>query len=647
MPEPLLQEPAAIFLTILAVIFISPLLSKQVRLPGIVGVILGGIIIGQHGLNLLAVGPTIQLFGSVGLIYLMFNAGLEIDLDQFQVVRNRSIVFAALSYALPQASGFLVGRLFGLGWQASVLLGAIYASQTLVAYPVLSRLGIMRNEAVSITVGATVFTDITSLLVLSVIVGSKGSGLSLLFLGRLILLTVGYALLVLLGVPRLGKLFFQHFSGQTVEFQFVLVVLFIAAVLAQFIGIHTIVGAFLVGLAINATLSKQSRVTGQVLFLGESLFVPLFLMTVGMRLDPVAIFANVQTLLIGLSLTAAVYVTKFVAAWITAWLFNYSSDQMLIAWGLSQAQAAATLATILVATQNDLFPEYVFNGAILMILLTSITSPLVVEKFGAGLKPPKEEQEERPRYKRILLPIYGGKIPEHLIELAVQLHKLSEGKLLVLNLAENEDVLKAQRGSLESGILKDPEADTEQVDRIETSTAKAIIHAAIENQASLVVLDWPDEGQAGENIFGETLNEVIWNLKTPLFAAHISTPVNALERVVMVVSAHTVGVKFNLESLETAKDISEAMDVPLVVMTTRHYLEDLENNLDLNDENSPQLIRLGDEDSLQIIDEEATENDLVILPSMGSQARFEAQQTRVPFQLMQELESSLLVIHFP
>lgn len=300
MPEPILTEPAAIFMTLMAVILIAPLLTERVNLPGIVGLILGGMLLGQHGLNLLAMGPTMELFGAVGLIYLMFDAGLDIDLGQFSRVRNQAIVFAAISYLLPQLSGIGLGRILGLGWAAAVLLGATYASQTLIAYPILSELGIIRNRAVSITVGATIFTDIVALLVLGATTATQDGSLSLLYLGRLVGFAVAFALVILLAVPRLGRLFFRHVDGDAVEFQFVLVVLFVAAVGAEWIGMHTIVGAFLAGLAVNATLSEHSKVVGHVHFMGDSFFVPLFLLTVGMRLDPLAVVTDLRTILVGL-----------------------------------------------------------------------------------------------------------------------------------------------------------------------------------------------------------------------------------------------------------------------------------------------------------------------------------------------------------
>lgn len=649
MPQPLLQEPAAIFLTIMAVILVAPLLSERARLPGIVGLIVGGIIVGRHGLHLLVTGPTIELFGAVGLIYLMFNAGLELNLQQFNQVRDRSVVFAALSFILPQASGILLGQLFGLSLSASILLGAIYASQTLVAYPLLSDLGIIRNEAVAITVGATIFTDIASLLVLGVITGSQNGDFSLLLIVRLIVFTGLYAVLILLGVPRLGKFFFRRFSGTEVEFQFVLVVLFVAAVLAEAIGMHTIVGAFLAGLAVNTTLSRDSRVVEQVMFLGESFFVPLFLVTVGMRLDPLAVFTDGRTLLIGLALTAAVYVTKFVAAWIAARIYGYSRDQMLVAWGLSHAQAAATLAALLVGRQIGLFPDMVFNGAILMILVTSVTSPLVVERFGAHLQPPAEEEEKRTLYQNILVPVTSDEIPEYVIGFASLLARAEEGKLLVLNIAASDKELKSRREKLKGNVLKDPDTSVELVDRIEEDLSEAVLKEVVESEGSLVLLHWLPDKHDDDHIVGAQIDRILWDADMPVWLVRLLSSVNAIERVVFVVAAHTVGVKLDERALEAVNTITKALDVPLMVMATGHYVDTLDDRFaDDEEQERNRVVPLSGEYVPTIL-EEIQAHDFVILPSMGSRSRTEADAERVPYALLQDLpeDVSLLLVHFP
>ncbi len=648
MPEQLLQEPSVIFLVIITVIFVAPLLMERARLPGIVGLIIGGILIGGHGLNLLSDGPITELFGAVGLIYLMFNAGLEIDLDQFQQVRKRTFVYGALSYILPQVSGIIIGRmLLDMNWPTSILLGSLYASQTLVAYPILTRLGIIRNEATSISVGATIITDILSLLVLGVIVGSQGQSLSLIFLLRLVLFTGVYAALILFGIPKLGRFFFRRFNGRIVEFQFLLIVLFIAAVLAELIGMHTIVGAFLAGLAINLTLSKDSRSVRQVIFLGESFFVPMFLITVGVRLDPRAIFTSTETLLVGILLTAAVLITKFLASWITSRIYGYSRDQMLTTWGLSQAQAAATLATILVATEANIFTDKIFNASFLMILVTSITSPIIVERFGNRMKPPTEKDENRPLFKRIMVPVLNSKRPDDLLELGALLARISDGKLLVLNRATKNLTLKKKRESLREEVLKDPETEVSLRHRIEEISPEGILKEAVESEASLILIDWSNGKRSAGRMLDEVVDGVFWGAKVPVITAKLKMNIKTFERVVFVIAANTVGVKLDGQSIEAALDIAKALDLPSLVMATDHYFDEVSARLK-NEvaEKNQQIMRVSTDDEDSIVGQ-IKEADLVLLPAMGSQTRLSASPDRLLYKLYKRLNSSLAILHFP
>ncbi|MFW6068306.1 MAG: cation:proton antiporter, partial [Chloroflexota bacterium] len=515
MPEHLLEEPVAIFLIIMAVVLISPLLIERIQLPGIVGLILGGILVGPNVSGLLEVGPSIELLATVGLIYLMFNAGLEIDLRQFNRVRDKALVFGLLTFGIPLVVGILLGRLLGLEWASSVLMGSVYASHTLVSFPILSRLGIVRNEAVSVTIGATVFTDVGALLVLAIVVGTAEGAASAGFILQLIALMVGYTLLVLFGAPRLGKSFFRRYSGPDIEFQFVLVVLFVAALLAEVIGMHAIVGAFLAGLAVNATLPERSAVTGRVLFMGEALFVPIFLVYVGMVIDPGAIVTNTRTLLIGGALTAAVYLTKYAAAWVTGYLYDYSRREVLTMWGLSQAQAAATLATVLIGVEVGLLSEEFFNGAILMVLLTTLTSPLLVQRFGARLQTTGDEPESLTSFERILVPVANPKTQEHLLALASIFARTAEGTLFPLRVTEdssNRPVnVVEERQFLESEQLENDEDITiEPIHRIDNSISQGILRAARENAVTLIVMGWRGTPTFRQTIFGTVLDEVVW-----------------------------------------------------------------------------------------------------------------------------------------
>ena len=400
-----MNDPVAIFLTIMAVLLITPLLSEGVRLPGIVGLILGGMLIGPYGFGLLAVDDRIELLSTIGLLYLMFSAGLEVNLAQFNRVRGRALVFGILTYMVPQLMGMALGMYLNLNWLGCILLGSAFSSHTLIAFPLLVKIGILGNEAIAVTVGATVLTDITAFVVLAGVLSATGGDFSAIYFAGLIVLLVVYAAAILVVVPRVGKLFFRHFKGRAVEFQFVLVILFLAGLSAELIGVHEVVGAFLAGLAINASLPHHSPVGERVLFLGESFFIPVFLMYSGMITDPLAFVVDGQTIVMALWVTLVAYLSKFVAAWAAGKIFGYSQAEMMTVYGLSHAQAAVTIPTLLIGVQTGLFSQMLFNAAILMILLTSITSPILVQRYGSQVQPEEQDQAPAQWFDRVLVSI--------------------------------------------------------------------------------------------------------------------------------------------------------------------------------------------------------------------------------------------------
>jgi Kef-type K+ transport system membrane component KefB/nucleotide-binding universal stress UspA family protein len=659
-PAPLLTEPVSIFLTLIAVILITPILSERARLPGIVGLIVGGILVGPNGFNLLSTGRTIELLSTVGLIYLMFSAGLEIDLNQFNQVRNKSLLFGALTFIIPEISGIGLGRVFGLDWSGAVLLGSVYASHTLVAFPILSRLGILRNESVSVTIGATVFTDVLALLILAVVAGAhggqnaavEGGELSLTTIIKLIMLMTGYAFIILFGLPRIGKVFFRNFTGRSVEFQFVLVSLFVAAFLADLIGMHAIVGAFLAGLAINSTLPPRSSVVGQVLFLGESFFIPIFLMFIGMMLDPIAIISNLQTILIGVALTLAVYTTKYAAAWITAKINGYSRDERMVVWGLSQAQAAATLATVMVGVNVGLFPKTVFNGAILMVLFTVISSSMITQRFGERLRPQTISVPIRPLFNRILVPIANPQNHIHLITLAGILARWGKGILYPVHIAQEVQGRvvgrEHQRALLENPILKDPQVDIHPIGRVDTSVPRGILRTAIENDASLIVMGWHGHNSSlREAIFGSVQDEVMWSAEVPVVVGRLTTPINAVERVVLIVPCHSLELKSIDRTLEMVTAIAKAVNVPLKILAAGEYMESLQDCVrHLADGHPYDFSPLGN-NVLREVDLKVNGHDLIAVTTVGSSNRFRSSLGELPEKIAEIRESSIMVIRYP
>src|SRR5919108_479577 len=577
-----LNEPVAFFLFIMTIILVTPLLSERVRLPGIIGIILGGMLIGPHVVGLIEAGDRMVFLSTIGLVYLMFGAGLEVDINQFLRVRGRSMVFGFFTFLLPQLMGMALGWILGLNWLGMILLGSAFASHTLIAFPILTRLGVARNEAIAVTTGATVLTDIGAFIILAVVLGARSGGLSITYFIQLSVLLSAFTLLIILGLPRLGKFFFQRFSGRAIEFQFVVVVLFVAALGAELIGVHEVVGAFLAGLAINATLPRYSPVTGHVLFIGESFFIPIFLLYSGMITDPLSFLENRQTFLVALGVTLVAYLSKLIASWITARIFKYTRNEFWTAFGLSHAQAAVTIPTLIIGLETGLFDLTLFNAAILMILLTSITSPLVVQRFAPNLQADVEDEKPLPLFSQILVPIIDPRTQEHLITLAVLLAKVNEGKVLALSVAQAQRE-KEKHFSLHRDILgrvhemmQDPHSDIELIPRLAATHAQGILFTEQERDASIILMGWRGKRTLRESLLGSVLDEVIWGSDTPVMVGKLAVPLNGTQRVVFMLPPKVVPPIALRRMLEANRSLAKALNVPLVIRADQSYMQSIE-----------------------------------------------------------------------
>jgi Kef-type K+ transport system membrane component KefB len=391
--ESLTQLPLmARFALAMAIILVVPALCEKVRLPSVVGLLLAGLLFGPHGLH---VGPksheVAHFFADVGKLLLMFFAGLEIDLIQFRRTGRRSLVFGLATFALPLASGILVGLGFGYGWLGALLIGSLLASHTLLGYPIIQRLRLTHNEAVTVTVGATIFTDLASLMILAVCIPIHVAGFSAqAFLLQLAQLAV-YVPLVLFGLGALTQWLMPRVRSKEGQFLVMLLVVSVAAIGAEAINLEGIIGAFLAGLALNRAV-QESRAKHELEFLGNTLFIPMFFITVGFLID-LRVFATTFASHLGLvaAIVGGLIAGKLLAAMLTRWAFGYSRIQGLVMWSLSLPQVAATLAAALVAFEaknaegRRLIDEPVLNSVIVLMVVTSILGPILTEQFGKRL----------------------------------------------------------------------------------------------------------------------------------------------------------------------------------------------------------------------------------------------------------------------
>jgi Kef-type K+ transport system membrane component KefB len=375
---------------ILALFLLIPALCSRARMPAVVGLLLAGVALGPSGLNALPkADPVAEFFAEVGKLLLMFFAGLEIDLSQFRRTAGRSVTFGFLTYTVPQVIGTAVGLLAGYGWLASVLIGSLMASHTLLGFPIVQRMKLVTDEAVAVTIGGTILTDLTSLLVLAICLPIHTSGFSTSAFVLQIAEMVAYVALTFFGLSALGQWLLNRL-GDSKEKQFVLILMIIAVAGfgAEAINLEPIIGAFLAGLAINRALSHGEART-ELEFLGNTLFIPMFFVSIGFLID-VEVFEQTLVGRIGLvvGIVGGLIAAKYLAAHVTQRLFGYSHSQGQLIWSLSLPQVAATLATAIVAYQTKnsagvrLIDEPVINTVLVLVVVTSLLGPVLTERFG-------------------------------------------------------------------------------------------------------------------------------------------------------------------------------------------------------------------------------------------------------------------------
>ncbi|NKE36355.1 cation:proton antiporter [Natronococcus sp. JC468] len=579
------DDPILIFGLAMVIFLVAPLALERYRLPGIVGIILVGAAIGPNGVHLLERDATIQLLGEVGLVYLMFVAGLEINLDQFVEYRDRSVVFGLLSFLVPQAVGTVVGVfVLDLTVAAASLFAAIFASHTLLAYPVVNRLGIATNEAVTATIGGTILTDTLALLVLAVVIAATDGTLDAAFWLRLGVGLTAFFVGVWLLVPRLGRWFFRGRAEESYfEFLFVMGVLFLCAFLAELVGVEHIVGAFLAGLALNRLVPETGPLMNRIEFVGNALFIPFFLLSVGMLVDVRVLFAGADTLAIAGSLLVMLFPTKYAAAWATGRLYGYDRDEIRSMFGLSIGQAAAALAIVQIGFETGVpgFDFAMINAVVVMILVVSVVSPAVVERSGGVLARTREQRpydpDETPQ--RILVPVSSeSRYAESLLDLAFAIRDPRVGEPVhAVSVVRPESTARTRS---QVAAAEDRLADLEEYAagaevpieghaRVDHNVASGIVRSALENRISTLVIGWDGARSREQRMFGHTIDQVLRRTTQLTLVGRVHDPLNATRRIVLILPP---GIDRNdgfPEALRTVKLLAERTGAPIRVLAVR------------------------------------------------------------------------------
>ncbi len=555
------EEPIVPFTLLLAVILTVPLLFKRLGLPELVGLLAAGILLGPNGLNLLqSDSKIISLLSDIGLVYLMFVAGLEIDIQQFRITRNRSIGFGSLTFAVPIITGIILGRAFGFGWNASILIGSLLASHTLLAYPIISRLGVVKNEAVTVTIGATIFTDIGALLVLAVCVGIHAGDFTTLNLITLLASLILYSLAVLFGFDWIGRRFFQQSGDEEGnQFLFVLLSVFLAAVGAQLIGVEKIIGAFLAGLAVNDVVG-ESPVKEKVIFVGSVLFIPIFFIDMGLLVNVPAFIKTLTSFTLTLAVVLSLIGSKFVAALLAKLAYRYSWQEMITMWSLSLPQVAATLAATLVGYKAGLLTEEILNSVIVLMLVTATLGPIITARSAVGLKLPAGElaleamplgSQTTPQHPfTIVVPVSNPGTQKNLIEMAALLAKQAEGRIvpLAIALGHTQSHTEELTTALHQGqslvkraveLSQEYGVEAQPMVRIDNNVAQGVSLASLEQDAQLIVMGWGEQSSLRARLFGNMIDNVLWASHCTVAVTRLLDPPHQVQRILAVIETVT------------------------------------------------------------------------------------------------------------
>jgi Kef-type K+ transport system membrane component KefB/nucleotide-binding universal stress UspA family protein len=676
-----LKDEVLIFSLILFIILFAPLILNRFRIPHLIGLIIAGAFIGANGFNLIDQENT-RLFEKVGLLYIMFLAGLEMDMVQFKKNSGRSVVFGLYTFTLPMTIGFAAG-FYLLSFtpyfkiETAILFASILASHTLIAYPIVSKFGVTKNRAVSVAVGGTLITDPFALLVLAVIAGMARGTVDNKFWIQLSVSIVVFILIIVLLFPVIARWFFKRFEDNISQYIFVLALLFLGAFLAERAKLEAIIGAFLVGLAINRLIPHTSPLMNRINFVGNALFIPFFLIGVGMLIDFRVFIKDFETVKVAAIMTAVAITAKFLAAWFTQKTFRFSKDERRLIFGLSNAQAAATLAAVLVGyniflNQADidaakaigetvepirLLNESILNGSILMILITCTIASFVTQRGAqnialqeaTGTSDDKEESHEN-----VLVATDNVEITEELVNLSLIIKSKSNKRgLFALNIIDNDNS-KAAADKQAKKVLGKAAATAAAADvslhelmRYDLNIVNGITNVVKEHKITDLILGLDEKKGFSKNFQGNLTEGILTKCNITTLIYKPSQPLSTIKRHLIIVpdrAEKEIGFPFWLIKIWNIARNSGAKLVFYSTEQTLNFIKAINTKHPIECE-----FRAFEEwdDFLILSRDIKIDDNLILILSRKEHPSYHSNMLRIPVYLNKYFQSTNFILVFP
>ena len=677
-----LQNPVLVFAVIFGIILFAPILLNRIKIPHLIGLIIAGAIIGPNGFNLISQDSSILLFGkeglgTVGLLYIMFLAGLEIDMHEFKKNSWRSAVFGFYTFTIPMGLGFLGGYyVLEFSLMTSILLASIFASHTLIVYPILSKFGVTKNRAVNVAIGGTVITDTLALLVLAVIVKMTRGAVDNAFWITLSASILIYGLVVVFLFPIICRWFFKRNDDNISQYIFVLAMLFLGAFLAEVAGIESIIGAFLAGLSLNRLIPRTSPLMNRIEFVGNALFIPFFLIGIGMLVNYQAFTDSWETIVVATVMIVIATTAKFSAAWLTQKSFRFTRDERRLIFGLSNAQAAATLAAVLIGynielTQETinmlglsnvldpgrLLNESVLNGAILMILFTCTVASIVAQKGAqniALLNTSDEESEDNEHSEKILIPVNSLETTEELINLSLTIKsKNNKSGIFALTVVDTNELDSIADKSAKKILTK--AADTasaadvilKELLRYDLNVVNGITNVVKEHKITDLILGLHKNKGFSANFLGNLTEGILTKSNTTTLIYKPFQPISTIKRHLVVVpdrAEKEIGFPFWLLKIWNIARNTGAKLVFYSTEQTLKYIKDVNKSHPIECE----FIIFEEWDDFLILSRDVKPNDnLVLVLSRKERPSYNANMAKIPHYLNKYFKETNFILIYP
>lgn len=532
-------EPVIVFGIILLVILIIPFIFSKIKLPGIIGLILAGIALGNSGFNILSKEGSIEFMGQIGLLYLIFLTGLELDLHSFIQNKKKNIFFGLATFLIPYSIGFIVcNKILGLNALPSMLISGMFASQTLISYPIVSRLRLTKTETVGIAIAGTIITD-TIVLVLLIFIIALHNGQSTYEIWPSLLASITFFLFFIFYIfPRIIKWFFKNTSTDLIaQYIFVLSMVFFAAILAKLVKLEPIIGAFLAGIVLNRQIPQSSTLMSRIEFTGNSIFIPIFILYLGMLLDLNHFINSWNAIGLAIVLITIAISTKWLAAYVTQKVFLYKKVDRQLLFGLTTSRAAATIAIILIGFQINIVNSDILNATIVVVFVSCLVSAFVTEKAAKRIvqnfSPLTHKSETKERF---LIPIANPKNIHPLIEFSYYLkHSAKKNPIYLLNVVKDEVEIESKLAKNIESLSTTAEIQTEFIVRMDINISSGIVRAAKEIMASKIIMGWNGSYSTKQWIFGTILEGVLRDSKQPIYVVSFKNHLLSITEIEVIV----------------------------------------------------------------------------------------------------------------